>query len=442
MLHTVKARHLKTKKSQTAIEFLSTYTWAFILIAIVIAIVVALSLTRSPTTYSLTHCFIQPELPCEGFIIMSNGTGSRAVLAFLNNLGSNITLPSNAFVVQEPLSSTVFHGQCLPAKGPEGSLIICNATMDGYAPSVGTQLSPTFSVSYRLCSNGCSSTILNSSGSSTLFVSPSENLTDRITLLTSTGTGFVVLGGTAYPSNTVVAIIKGLSYPLYASPPNGYAFSTWTSSAGIAFEYPSQSTNITDQNIGTTGHIEANFNKVITTSTTTISTIITGSPTNPISNPVSNPISNPASNGVSNTASGAATNSPSGGATNSPSSSASGVSSSSSSSKSTNGASKSTGSPTATYNPPRCYYSNTPATVTMDANGFCVVNGVNYDSGSTGYYVFEADACNSNGDCGTSNCGGQNSQGWQYPIQCIAPNTNDGDGAEAIYVYPNGDVNV
>ncbi len=348
--HAAKEKHLKTTKSQTAIEFLSTYTWAFILIAIVIAIVVALSLTRSPTTYSLTHCFIQPELPCEGFIIMSNGTGSRAVLAFLNNLGSNITLPSNAFEVQEPLSSTVFHGQCLPSNGLKGSLIICNATMDGYAPSVGTQLSPTFSVSYHLCSNGCSSTILNSSGTSTLFVSPSENLTDRVTLSTSTGTGFVVLGGTSYPSNTVVAIIKGLSYPLYASPPNGYAFSSWTSSSGIAFENPSQSTNITDQNIGTTGHIEANFNKVVTTSTTTISTIITGSPTNPISNPVSNPISNPASNGVSNTASGAATNSPSGGATNSPSggatnspsSSASGVSSASSSSHSTNGASHST----------------------------------------------------------------------------------------------------
>lgn len=167
-------------KAQSAIELLSTYSWTLVAIMAFIGVITLISLYQHPSTYTGQYCYIAPEMPCYGLYIMSNSITSNAILIFSNNLGVPISFPAGtSFTVQPGYSSVTYHGTCLPSDAVSGNTIECTALMGTFTPSVGSELTPKFYISYKICSRSCTNVqslpLYNTSGSATLFVSHMRN---------------------------------------------------------------------------------------------------------------------------------------------------------------------------------------------------------------------------------------------------------------------------
>jgi len=242
-------------KSQSAIEFMITYSWAFLIISLFIAIAITTMASKNPASYSPQSCYLQPSLPCYQSEFMANSTSSTFIIIFSNNIGPAIKFPSNSFYVIPTISSSKYAGMCLPANSPEGATVICNATIKGYTPSVGTQVNPNFIISYQICQPTCAA--YNTSGSSSNIVALYKSNIATATLLTGTGTGYIALSGIRYPSNTITYVAIGKPYLVYAIPPSGYMFGNWQVSGSISINSTtSQTAQITATGAGT---VTANF---------------------------------------------------------------------------------------------------------------------------------------------------------------------------------------
>ena len=163
-------------RAQSAIEFMATYSWALIVIAVFIAVVgvLILSPTKGTATLSPSSCYLTPSLPCYQSVLLTNSSGSQFIALFQNNMGVSMYFPANAISLHPSYSSsTAYSGSCLPQTAPPGATVICNVSIATYSPAVGTQLYPTFTLSYQICPScataGAQS--YNTSGTSTLTAS-------------------------------------------------------------------------------------------------------------------------------------------------------------------------------------------------------------------------------------------------------------------------------
>ncbi len=231
----------KTSKAQPAIEYLSTFSVALLLLAIILAIVglTLLGNNKVQTTVP-SSCYISAQLNCFQMAVSSNGVVSTAIIVFTNNLGTEIQFPtSNAVAIVPEGSQKSYAGECYPTNAVAGATVICSATLAGYNPSVGTQLNPTFQLTYSQCASGaCGSYVtpnnLNTSGSGTTYVS-SNALIYPITLDTFPSGGKVSVNGVDYPSGSVVDFVAGQTYSIDAIAPGGYsAFAGWETTGGAS----------------------------------------------------------------------------------------------------------------------------------------------------------------------------------------------------------------
>ncbi len=165
-------------KGQAAIELLSTYSWALLVIMAFVGVIAVASFYQRPSTYTSQYCYIEPELPCYGMYIESNSITSNAILIFSNNLGVALNFPAGtSFSVQPQYSNTVYHGSCYPYNAVSGNTVTCSALLGTFTQSVGSESTPKFYISYRICGKTCTSSeiaslpVYNTSGSSTLFIS-------------------------------------------------------------------------------------------------------------------------------------------------------------------------------------------------------------------------------------------------------------------------------
>ncbi|MGC8710114.1 MAG: hypothetical protein ACP5RF_00660 [Candidatus Micrarchaeia archaeon] len=222
-------------KAQSAVEFLATYAWAFLILTIFIAVIIVLVTIKNPSGYSPSSCYITPELACSESVFTSSASASSFAIVFMNNLGANLTFGSNSIILYPNYLNSSYKGVCMPSYAPKGSAVICNVTLSGVSYSPGSQINPNFKIMYGVCTNpnSCPSAIYNTSGSASDTIVYSKGLLSRVTLLTSTGTGHIALGGASYPSNTVVTLINNVEYTIYAQPPSGYIFNGWTASSNV-----------------------------------------------------------------------------------------------------------------------------------------------------------------------------------------------------------------
>ncbi len=227
---------------------MATYSWALIVIAVFIAVVgvLILSPTKGTATLSPSSCYLTPSLPCYQSVLLTNSSGSQFIALFQNNMGVSMYFPANAISLHPSYSSsTAYSGSCLPQTAPPGATVICNVSIATYSPAVGTQLYPTFTLSYQICPScataGAQS--YNTSGTSTLTASSFSSVLYSVQLLTSTGTGNIVVGGVKYPSGANVIFLAGVNYPIYAIPPSGIVnFGGWLSSNLVVGSPMQQST--------------------------------------------------------------------------------------------------------------------------------------------------------------------------------------------------------
>ncbi len=263
-------------RSQSALEFLSTYSWAFLIITIFLASMYLIAFAPTgPSTYVPSSCYITPTLPCYQSVLLANSSGSKFITLFQNNMGVGIHFPANSIYVHPSFSSNaVYVGSCLPRTAPPGATVVCNVTLAAFKPSIGSQVNPTFTLSYQICPS-CNTTaalVYNTSGTSTVTASSSASALYEVQLVTSPSTGNIVISGVRYPSGANVIFIAGVDYPIYAISPSGYAFGGWILSNVIVGNAMQQYTTATGGiNSDPAACIQAcSYPFVTSTSTTTI----------------------------------------------------------------------------------------------------------------------------------------------------------------------------
>ncbi len=252
-------------KEQSAIEMITTYSWAILIIAIVIAIILILIGFKPPSDYLQSECNIDPLLPCVDTLLVYNSSGPMVyTIVFKNNLGRPINISSNGFnltTTDMGRSSGTNHylGNCTPGYVSNGGEVMCRVNITGpIKAAVGTSTTTPFYFEYRICSSptNCGNTFYKTTGYSTQIVAPAGISFLELKFETYPDTGTINVNGVPYASGTTQFFIKG-EYSIFASPPNGYVFYSgnpgWESSpTSLKIGNPyNQSTNLTIENSGT-----------------------------------------------------------------------------------------------------------------------------------------------------------------------------------------------
>ncbi len=224
----------KGKRLQSAIEMLSVYSWALILIAMVIVLVFVLSGPFAPARYLGSSCNIQPLMRCANTYLApytKSGDPIKFTLIFYNNLGVTLNFTKSAFNIttsnlgqKGTLNSS---GACLPSIAHAGAEVICTADIYGSVePPLYSSVSDSFKIGYYICKGGSCSGPYVSTGTSIQELSPGAISLVNLSIFTTPSSGIVVINGIRY-SNAVSVPLESGNYTLYAIAPKGYAFNKW-----------------------------------------------------------------------------------------------------------------------------------------------------------------------------------------------------------------------
>ena len=224
----------RSLRLQSAIEMLSVYSWAIILIAMVVALVFALSGPFAPTQYLGSSCNIQPLMLCLHSYLapyINSGEPIKFSLVFVNDMGVTLNFTGQHFNVTMDnvgqKGETNSTGSCLPVIAHAGTEVICTAYVYGSVePPMYSSVSSAFSIGYYVCKAGSCSGPYTSTGSSIQTISPGAAKLANLSVYTSPSNGKVVINGIEYSSGIIVPLEKQ-NYTIYAVPPKGYQFSNW-----------------------------------------------------------------------------------------------------------------------------------------------------------------------------------------------------------------------
>ncbi|MGC8662232.1 MAG: hypothetical protein ACP5RT_00375 [Candidatus Micrarchaeia archaeon] len=220
-------------RAQSAIEFLSTYAWAFIITTLFVAIVLVFVVFKNPQEYTPSSCYLSPELLCIQSLFYTNSVSSNFSIMFINNMGAPLVIPANAITVYLPYSSPSsgysYIGGCLPSSIPNGGYAICTAHISK-SFLVGSQINLYFNLRYSVCTGSLCQN-LNSTGTSSGIAFYSKSIFSNLTLLTSPTSSNIVINGVSYPNKAVVPVINNMRYEIYGQPvPTYYTFNSWVPS--------------------------------------------------------------------------------------------------------------------------------------------------------------------------------------------------------------------
>lgn len=261
-------------KAQSAVEFLSTYSFALVMITIALLVAALIAGARGSGLDLYSACSIEPLLPCQQAVLSYNpsspsGAYSNFTLLFKNQLGYNLNFTANSLnLTTTNIGSTgrlYTIGKCHPGMAGLGAEVVCTATVRGAnVPSIGTSVLTPFLISYQLCTSSniasCSGTanVYNTTGYSTETLAPIN--TDLYNFSITSNNGIVYVNGAPYYSGTSVYLVTG-NYPIYAQPFGTHTFASWstvpsTSNFMITNTIASNSFLVLKQN----GNVIANFN--------------------------------------------------------------------------------------------------------------------------------------------------------------------------------------
>ncbi len=136
-------------KGQSAIEFLTAYSTAFLIIAIMLAalfIFVSLPFTSMPFS-----CNPYSDFTCQDAVLSSNGTGGMVLLLELSDAVPGVMNISNFSSTLNGVRSR--SGYCAPNLTASGERVYCIADFNG-APQLGSLYSGTFDIYANFCTGG------------------------------------------------------------------------------------------------------------------------------------------------------------------------------------------------------------------------------------------------------------------------------------------------
>lgn len=239
-------------KAQSAIEFLSTYAWALLIIIVLLAVVFLLTSAPAGKQVLPSTCNIQPELPCQDSVLATLGPSSPITyyITFTNDLGKPILIQSGSFNVTTTgigiRGTEHSFGDCYPSFVLPGTQVICKAAIAGnLAPSIGTKVSTLFSLSYQLCQSNiqaqCSSAPVYQSAGNGLqdignsnaasFFAVTFQIDDNVGTQTVSNNGTIILNGQQYTNGQTALFAQGGTLPVIAVPPNNFGFAFWTATS-------------------------------------------------------------------------------------------------------------------------------------------------------------------------------------------------------------------
>ena len=129
-----------TKKGQAALEFLTTYGWAFLVILVMIGALGYFGVL-SPGNFLPQRCSVGPEFTCDDYQAISNGTYANVSTILKNNLGEAMTVSSTDFTATSgalPLSCTV--SPTTVSAGGQLTVTCSNATGATSVPPIGDKV--------------------------------------------------------------------------------------------------------------------------------------------------------------------------------------------------------------------------------------------------------------------------------------------------------------
>ncbi|MDE1810518.1 MAG: hypothetical protein KGH66_00535, partial [Candidatus Micrarchaeota archaeon] len=277
----------KRLKQQSALELLTTYSWALLIIAIFVAAVAVINSARPATNYLASSCSIEPLLPCTQTLLTYNTISPiKFTVLFQNNLGETMYFPLNSINItvtnigNKGVSYSL--GNCTPSLALQGNPVLCSAYIPGtFKPAIGTQETILFSLNYELCSTtalaSCISTQYRSTGQSSQTMAPSATSFHLLKMVASPASGTVDLNGVTYLNNANVLLLTN-NYNVYAIPPSGYKFSSWGISVGSGGGTSSLSSASAQNSVlalGSNATLTANFGAIGSTSTVTLTSTST-----------------------------------------------------------------------------------------------------------------------------------------------------------------------
>jgi hypothetical protein len=238
-----------TLRQQSAVEFMTTYSFAIFVLSLVLITVVTVSLSIGVSAPVYSSCNIQPLITCQQSLLTYNSVnGFKYLLIFRNNLGFLLQFPSNAI----NLSTTGFSsspnaltaGSCSPSNAVQGSQVICMVHVNGKSNvKQGTNTYTQFHIYFYICQSVSTCTYNSSNFYSVTgysFQTLSSPLTNLYNVIITSSNGLVVLNGESYLNNSVIYLPggSGITYSLYAQPNVGYHFTTWTLSGSGSWLTP------------------------------------------------------------------------------------------------------------------------------------------------------------------------------------------------------------
>ncbi|MCL4371771.1 hypothetical protein M1373_00400 [Candidatus Marsarchaeota archaeon] len=223
-------------KLQSALEMMSVYSWALLLIAIVVAFVFLLTGPFAPAQYLASTCNIQPLMLCTSTYItayhVSPPLPIEFTLVFTNNLGVSIKfLPGSINLTASNIGSkgtNSYAGTCAPQTAPTGSQVVCTVGIPGSVePAAGTSIVANFKLYYDTCSGSTCTGPYISTGTATTQLEPASLRLAYLAVKASPASGKVVINGISYASGVTIPFLPG-NYTIYADAPASYVFSNWS----------------------------------------------------------------------------------------------------------------------------------------------------------------------------------------------------------------------
>ncbi len=256
-------------RAQSAIEFLTTYAWALLIIAVLLGVVFTLTSAPAGKQVLQNTCNIQASLPCEDSVLSAHSSTQPIAyfITFTNSLQKPIELIGNGFNVTTTgigvTGTSHSYGNCYPSFVLPGTQTVCVAQIAGnYEPSIGSKIGTYFQISYVLCQGSAQSSCAGqatyiasgnglqdlsgaSSGLSSFY--PVTFTIDNINPQGQTidTNGIILLNGQRYTNGQTALISTSGNYQLSAQPPAGFSFSSWSTNNIVSTIAPTNTASAT-----------------------------------------------------------------------------------------------------------------------------------------------------------------------------------------------------
>ena len=117
----IKVVYRKNSRAQAALEFLTTYGWAFLVILIMVGALAYFGILN-PSNVLPSRCNVGTEFLCQDYQITENGATSTVTIRLKNNMGEPVTVQSLG-VGSESAASLTCTNPALPTSWRQGEII-------------------------------------------------------------------------------------------------------------------------------------------------------------------------------------------------------------------------------------------------------------------------------------------------------------------------------